>query len=202
MKRSNTNSNLSLSNPLPVRISSKADFQAFLAADLARRGLTELPFLYQIRKPIIHYTVLLRKTELLKNTSKGFIGKLRWKITALRLKRYGAKLGFSVCPNTCGPGLYLVHWGSIVISSKAAIGKNCTIHSCVNVGASDSGAPTMGEDVYLGPGAKLFGNIRLGDRVRVGANAVVNKSFPDDVTLVGVPANVVKLNRERLGAHA
>ena len=51
--------------------------------------------------------------------------------------------------------------------------------------------PTLGDYVYIGPGAKLYGNISIGSRVAVGANAVVNKSFGDDVTLAGIPARIV-----------
>ncbi len=172
-------------------IQSKNDLKRFIQADLSRRNLRKPPLFYQYRKPIIHFTLMLRKAEYLKNTAQGPLGTLRWKIAAIRLKRYGAKLGFTIAMNTFGPGLYLMHWGSIVISSSSRIGANCTVHSCVNIGANGSNAPKLGHNVYLGPGAKLFGKITLGDNVMVGANAVVNKSFPDNVTIVGVPAKVV-----------
>ncbi len=169
-------------------IHSKSDLREFIRADLEQRGLKKLPTFYQIRKPIINYTVKLRRTEYLINTSRGPISRFRAKFARLHLKLLGSKLGFTISPNTFGPGLYLMHWGSIAINSQARIGRNARIHTCVNL----AGKQRIGDNLYLGPGAKLFGDITLGNDVSVGANAVVRESFPDGVTLVGVPAKVVK----------
>ncbi|RJP84255.1 MAG: serine acetyltransferase [Desulfobacteraceae bacterium] len=169
-------------------IQSKKDLLRFIKMDLAVRGIERLPKFYQIRKPIVHYTVLLRKVEYLQNVKHGFLTRFLCKIYQLRLKLLGAKLGFSISPNTFGPGLYLVHWGSIVVSSKARFGSNSRLHSCVNV----SGAPVIGENVYLGPGAVITGDISIGNNVTIGANTVVYSSFPDNVTVLGNPARVVK----------
>lgn len=84
------------------------------------------------------------------------------------------------------------------MSGKAKIGKNCRIHVCTNIGNAPShgkdGTPTIGDNVYIGPGAKIFGPITIGDNVVIGANAVVNKSFPSDCTIAGVPAKVISKN--------
>jgi serine O-acetyltransferase len=170
------------------RIQSKKDLKRFIRQDLEKRGLSSLPRFYRIRKPIVYYTVLLRKAEYLQNTQTGHWGRLRCRITQLRLKRLGAKLGFSIAPNTFGPGLYLVHWGSVVISSVAQIGANARVHSCVNV----SGAPVIGDNVYFGPGAQVIGDITIGNNVSLGASAVVFSSLPDSVTVLGNPARIVK----------
>lgn len=53
------------------------------------------------------------------------------------------------------------------------------------------GVPVIGDNCYIGPGAKLFGDIRIGNNVAIGANSVVNKSFEDNVTIAGVPAKIV-----------
>jgi serine O-acetyltransferase len=58
-----------------------------------------------------------------------------------------------------------------------------------------SGAPVIGDNVYLGPGAVLVGDITIGDNVSVGANSVVATSLEDGVTVLGVPARVVKKGR-------
>ena len=100
------------------------------------------------------------------------------------------RLSFSIPINCFEEGLSIAHYGSIVVNDRAKFGKNCRIHVGVNIGeGSDGGVPVCGDNCYLGPGCKLFGGIVLGDNVRVGANAVVNKSFPEgNCTLVGVPA--------------
>ena len=169
-------------------IQSKEDLRTYIKLDLQSRRLKRLPFFYQVRKPIVYYTVLMRKAEYYCNTRHRFLGRLMCKIARFRLKRLGAKLGFSITPNTFGPGLYLVHWGSIVVSSKAQIGSNARVHSCVNI----SGAPTFGNNVYLGPGSIVVGDVTIGNNVTIGANAVVTNSFPDNVTVLGNPARVVK----------
>lgn len=79
---------------------------------------------------------------------------------------------------------------SIFISGSARFGKNCTIFQQVTIGSntlSDSkgvGAPVIGDNCYIGAGAKIVGNVRVGNGVRVGANAVVFKDVPDNATVI------------------
>lgn len=113
-------------------------------------------------------------------------------------ERNSRKLGFSIPPNTFGPGLSIAHRGTIVVNGRARIGGNCRIHVCVNIGASaiDSNAvPVLGSNCYIGPGAKLYGKITLGDNVAIGANSVVNKSFDDNCVIAGAPARVISNNK-------
>jgi serine O-acetyltransferase len=79
------------------------------------------------------------------------------------------------------------HPYGIVIHSGAVIGKNAVIMHQVTVGALDLGnqAPVVGDDVYIGAGAKILGGIRIGDRCVIGANAVVTKDMPAGSTVVG-----------------
>lgn len=88
----------------------------------------------------------------------------------------------------------IAHYGSIVVNSTAQIGNNCRIHSCVNIGVQKDGsrAPIIGDNCYIGPGAKIFGDIVIGNNTTIGANAVVCKSFEGNGTLVGVPAIQIK----------
>ena len=78
------------------------------------------------------------------------------------------------------------------MNHKARIGRNCVLNVCVNIGNNGEDyehAPRLGDGCFIGPGAKLFGNIVIGNNVKIGANAVVNHSFPEgNCTLVGVPA--------------
>lgn len=104
----------------------------------------------------------------------------------------GIQLGLTVPPGTFAEGLHIMHWGALVVSGQARIGRNCRIHMGVNIGASGNGAPRLGDNVYIGPGAKLFGDIQIGDNVKIGANSVVNKSFPSNVVIAGVPAKIIR----------
>lgn len=82
----------------------------------------------------------------------------------------------------------------IVINDNAVIGEWCDIHQGVNIGQDieKGSVPKIGNNVYIGPGAKLFGNIVIGDNTMIGAGAVVNKSFPEgNCRIAGVPARVI-----------
>lgn len=100
---------------------------------------------------------------------------------------FGIECSFS--PNI-GEGLGLLHLNGIVIHGNANIGQDCTILQQVTIGESgkkkDSGkVPKIGDRVFIGTGAKLLGNIIIGNDVRIGANAVVTKNIPDSCTVVG-----------------
>lgn len=91
-----------------------------------------------------------------------------------------------------GGGLYLPH-GNVIVDGIVRIGKNCVIAPWVTVGVVDSVAgPTIGDNVFIGSGAKVLGCIHVGDNVHIGANAVVINDVPSNVTVVGVPARIVR----------
>lgn len=167
-------------------IKTKEDLNRYLKADHSKRFSGGREYLAQ--RPLWQFNRYLRKTEYHINNAgicHRFLG-LWYKV---RLKSISMKLGWLVPPNTCGAGLCIVHPGTVVINNKARIGKNARSHVCVNIGATKDGAPVIGDDVYIGPGAKIYGNIVLGDRVTIGANAVVNRNFGNDQLLVGIPAS-------------
>jgi serine O-acetyltransferase len=118
-----------------------------------------------------------------------------------RYYRLGLLLNFEIPPFVVGPGLSLAHRGPVIINPHARIGKNCRIHSCVNIGTAagtQDQAPQIGDNCYLGPGAKLFGAIRIAHGTAVAAQAVVNSSCDEEnVTLGGIPARVLS----RKSAH-
>lgn len=72
----------------------------------------------------------------------------------------------------------------IVIAAGAKIGKDCYISHQVTIGRSMNGVPQIGDNVYIGPGAKFFGDIKIGNNVRIGANCPVFFDVPDDTTVV------------------
>lgn len=89
---------------------------------------------------------------------------------------------------TIGPGLYIGHFGGINISSAATIGSNCFISQSVTIGVAGHGdrrgAPHVGNNVYIAPGARLFGKITVGDDSKIGANCVIHKDVPAGATVV------------------
>lgn len=94
-----------------------------------------------------------------------------------------------------GGGLYIAHTYGVVIMPER-IGRNCSIISNVTVGMRNKWAfPIIGDDVFIGAGARVLGGIHIGDRVKIGANAVVIEDVPDNVTVVGVPARVIDTSR-------
>ncbi|MBY8155781.1 serine acetyltransferase [Vibrio fluvialis] len=137
------------------------------------------------------FQILLRKEEYHLNNKN----KYRFIFYKILRHRLGIKLGFTIYPNVFGPGLSIAHYGTIIVNKECKIGPNCRIHANVNIGtqAGVSGsAPEIGSNCYIGPGSKLYGKIIIGDNTAIGANAVVNKSYPDgNVTLGGIPAKVI-----------
>lgn len=139
---------------------------------------------------IWRFQIYLRKHEYYLNSQKNKLALLYYKS---RHHYLGIKLGFSIPCNVFGAGLRINHYGYIVINSKAEIGEFCDIHQGVNIGESvDAKAPKIGSNVWIGPGAKLFGDIYISDNIMIGANSVVNKSFTEsDTRIAGVPAKAV-----------
>ncbi len=98
---------------------------------------------------------------------------------------------------TFDQGFVLMHPVGVVINSKVTGGKNIVIESGVVIGDEKGKAPTLGHNIFIGAGAKIIGGIVIGDNVKVGANAVVVKNVPENVTVVGIPAKIVtKGNQE------
>lgn len=89
-----------------------------------------------------------------------------------------------------GPGFYIGHFGGIVINGK--FGSNCSIGQGVTVGSKGAGKsdgwPVLGDDIYIGAGAKIIGSIQIGSYSVIGANAVVIKDVPQKSLAAGVPA--------------
>jgi serine O-acetyltransferase len=113
-------------------------------------------------------------------------------------RRYTYRYGIDIPLATrIGPGLYLPHFGNIVVHNEVIIGADCTISHGVTLGRTNRGlqrgCPTMGDRIFVGPGAKIIGGIRIGSDVAVGANAVVTHDVPDNAVVAGVPARVVSM---------
>lgn len=143
--------------------------------------------------------VLLVKVVLSDGTLANFLFRLQSTLVSLKLKPLalvphllnkwinGCVIGVGA---SFGPGLVLIHPIGVVINSSVRGGRNVQIESSVVIGDNRGGSPTLGNDVFLGSGAKVIGPLHIGDGARVGANAVVLKDVPSGATAVGVPARV------------
>jgi serine O-acetyltransferase len=98
-----------------------------------------------------------------------------------------------------GEGLFIQHGFSTIINANS-IGKNCWINQQVTIGfTNNTDSPTLGDDVTVYAGAKVLGNVFIGNNSVVGANAVVVKDVPSDCTVVGIPAKIIKRNGKPVG---
>lgn len=175
-------------------INSKSDYHDYLDKDAKALGVKS-----SLKNWIFHdiwrFQRALRYLEYQLNCQRSFVlKKFMVALMRIRVRSLGRKLGFSIPPNVFGPGLSIAHAGTIVVNSNAKVGSHCRVHVCVNIGAdiSDgSQAPVLGDRCYIGPGAKVYGGIQLGDEVTIGANSVVNKCFNSHVTIAGAPAKVI-----------
>lgn len=115
----------------------------------------------------------------------------RWVLARLKFR-----LGISIPPDTdIGPGFYIGHFGGIVVNGQCVIGRNCNISHGVTLGSANrgprKGCPVIGDNVYLGPGSKIIGSVRVGDNAAVGANCVVTRDVPENAVVGGAPARVL-----------
>ena len=91
-----------------------------------------------------------------------------------------------------GAGLVLIHSNGVVINGQVRGGANVRIEHQVTIGAEGRRSPVIGDDVFLGAGAKIVGPVVVGAGARIGANAVVVRDVPPHCTAVGIPARVVR----------
>lgn len=186
-------------------INSKDELHEYLEADKLALGRTENKPKFQ--DLVWKFERELRYCEYYKNCRKDVLGKFLYLIHKYRKFRIGVLCNFSIPENVCEKGLSIAHIGPIIVNSHSSIGKNCRIHVGVNIGTSagaEGMAPTIGDNVYIGPGAKLFGSIHISNGVAIGANAVVNKNVEDEnVTVGGVPAKIIsrKGSKGLIGKH-
>jgi len=101
-----------------------------------------------------------------------------------------------------GKGLFIDHGLGVVIGETSIIGDNVTLYQGVTLGGTgkEKGKrhPTIGNNVVIGTGAKVLGNITIGDNSYIGANAVVIKDIPHNATVVGVPGRITKQDGKKI----
>jgi len=120
----------------------------------------------------------------------------RWRLVPLELVLNRLN---SICCNCIigrgaefGPGFVLIHATGVVINGQVIGGTNVFIEHQVTIGAERRESPRIGNNVFIGAGAKIIGQITVGDHSRVGANAVVLDDVPPYATVAGIPARVVR----------
>ncbi len=147
---------------------------------------------YELKK----FLVFLRKQEYYINTARG--NKIKG-ILGLYYERkknkLGMRLGIEISPNSFGKGLQIYHGGNIIINNAVKAGENCKLHggNCIGNNGKSQAVPTLGNNVDIGFGAVIIGDISIADNVVIGANAVVNRSIPEEGSVyAGIPAKRVK----------
>jgi len=144
--------------------------------------------------PGFRYTALLRFYAYARTAGWCQLGVRQ--MTVLLLHHYSIRFGIDISRDArIGSGLYIGHFGGIVVNAAVVIGDNCNLSQGVTLGQVNrgpkAGCPTIGNNVYIGPGAKIIGHIQVGDHAAIGANAVVVDDVPSHGAVGGVPARVI-----------
>lgn len=144
--------------------------------------------------PGYKYTFWMRTADYAKRN--GILFMPLYLLSRLMMNHYQYKYGICIPYDArIGDGLYIGHFGGIFVNHKAKIGKNCNINQDVSIGETHGGRkpgiPVIGDNVYLGPGAKIIGGITVGSNVAVGANCVVNIDVPENGVVIGNPCQIV-----------
>ncbi|BAY15172.1 serine O-acetyltransferase [Anabaenopsis circularis NIES-21] len=162
-----------------------SDFRIIFERDPAARNWLEVVFCY----PGLHALCLHRLAHWLHRRGVAFFPRL-----ISHIGRFFT--GIEIHPGAeIGKGVFIDHGMGVVIGETAIVGDYTLIYQGVTLGGTgkESGKrhPTVGKNVVVGSGAKVLGNIQIGDRVRVGAGSVVLRDVPADSTVVGVPGRII-----------
>ncbi|MEM7725824.1 MAG: serine O-acetyltransferase [Cyanobacteria bacterium P01_A01_bin.45] len=170
-----------------------SDFRIIFERDPAARNWLEVIFCY----PGLHALCLHRIAHNLYQKKISFFPRL--------LSHIGRFFtGIEIHPGAkIGQGVFIDHGMGVVIGETAIVGDNSLIYQGVTLGGTgkEDGKrhPTLGKNVVVGTGAKVLGNICIGDRVRIGAGSVVLKSVSSDSTVVGIPGrNISHRKNEKM----
>lgn len=135
------------------------------------------------------YQFYLRHSEYWYNNGSVFsyIMRFYWR---RKKNKLGMMLGIDIKENCVDKGLMIFHEGFIMINGNAHIGENCRMvgNICIGNQQRGKGAPNIGDNVFIGVGASIIGNISIPNGVQIGAGAVVTKSCKENDILVGIPA--------------
>ena len=175
-----------------------SDLWQTLRADLFRyRGQTGRRAFWSayLREPGFRFTCYLRKTAHYSSRKKSF-AVIAYLYNRVLYHHYRFRYGFDISPTTrIGPGLYIGHFGGVVISPHAVLGANVNIAHGVTIGAASrgprTGAPTLEDRVWVGANAVLVGNITIGHDALIAPGAYVNFDVPPMAVVLGNPGKVI-----------
>lgn len=139
--------------------------------------------------PGLKFLYWLRKSQ--KTSAKSPFGILY----RLMLRRYQIKYGYQISAKTeIGGGLYLGHWGMLVVNQGVKMGKNCNLAHGVTIGQTNrgekAGVPVIGDNVWIGTNVVIVGGIKIGNNVLIAPNSYVNRDIPDDSIVIGNPMEI------------
>lgn len=182
-------------------IRNKEDFKRYVAEDskfYPKRSFFNLYILQSSKALISLYLYFMRKIEYI-NTCKMSLGGVKKVLCVYyhyRMRRLSWKLGFQFPEGVFGEGVHIFAYGTIIVNPNARIGKNCIIYPGVTIGGrSYDGYPTIGDNVFIGLGAKVIGKVTVGNNVIIAPNAVVTHDVPDNAIVGGVPAKIIKIGK-------
>src|SRR5487761_930814 len=148
-----------------------------------------------LRDPGFRFTYYLRKVAYYSKRRKSiFI--FNYIYNRILLQHYRFKYGFDISPTTSiGPGLYIGHFGGVVISPHAILGSNINIAQGVTIGAASrgprTGAPTLEDRVWVGANAIIVGKVTIGREALIAPGAYVNFDVPPEAVILGNPGQVI-----------
>lgn len=167
----------------------KKDIEYIMENDPAARTKLEVFLLY----PSIHARLAHMISHFLYKKNLLFLARLISQIARFLT-------GIEIHPGaTLGAGILIDHGMGVVIGETAELGDRITIYHGTTLGGTgkEKGKrhPTVGNNVVIGAGSKVLGNIKIGSNSKIGANSVVLHDVPEGATVVGIPGKVVKINK-------
>lgn len=175
-------------------IRTKEDLKDYMAKDKFALDITRKhPPLFG--DEVWKFQIILRKREYYTNCKQNLFTKVMKAYYSFRHHNMSVKLGYQIPANTCGPGLRINHFGLCGVHPNAKLGKFCNIHMGAWIAQNkvEGAAPQIGDNVYIGAGAKILGEVHIANNVVIGANSVVTKDILEEgVTVAGAPARIIK----------
>lgn len=178
-------------------INSKKDLKEYLIFEKTLYPLSKKKSYIFTKEPIVYIAKMqsyLRKAEYYKNCKNSVLGQFLYLHNRKMKNKFASKINSEIPVNVFDKGLMIFHGGNI-INSFAKVGKNCKLHGGIvigNKGENDLSCPVIGDNVDIGFGAIIIGNVKIGNNVIIGANTLVNKDVEDDAIVVGNPMRFIR----------